>query len=48
MAWRLATAYRTYLHFDRPAATVLASQVIVLLAVVIWMANWRGLAWLVY
>ena len=31
--WRLATAYRRYLRFDRPWATVLASQCIVALAV---------------
>ena len=48
MAWRLTTACRTYLRFDRPAATVLASQLIVLLVVLIWIANWRGLGRLVY
>jgi hypothetical protein len=35
MAWRLTVAYRQYLRFDRPAATVLASQVIVLLALIV-------------
>ena len=32
-AYRLALAYRRYLRFDRPAATVIASQVIVALFV---------------
>jgi hypothetical protein len=35
MAYRTAVAYRTYLRFHRPAATVLASQAIVLLIVAI-------------
>ena len=34
MSWRLVVAYRRYLRFDRPAATVLSAQVIVLLAIV--------------
>jgi hypothetical protein len=34
MAWRLVVAYRLYLRFDHPVATVLASQVIVALFVV--------------
>ena len=33
MAYRTVVAYRDYLRFDRPAATVLASQLIVLLIV---------------
>jgi hypothetical protein len=35
MAYRTIVAYRTYLRFDHPAATVLASQVIVLLAIAV-------------
>ena len=34
-AYRLASAYRHYLRFDHPAATVVASQVIVALAAVV-------------
>jgi hypothetical protein len=40
LAYRLTAAYRHYLRFDRPVATVLASQVIVLLVVWILMVNW--------
>ena len=43
MAWRLTVAYRKYLGFDRPAATVLASQVIVLLTVLVLIMNMRML-----
>jgi len=39
MAWRLTVAYRLYLRFDHPVATVLASQVIVALFVVTAMVN---------
>jgi hypothetical protein len=38
-AWRLRTAYRYYLRFEDPLATVLASQVIVLLAAAIAFVN---------
>jgi hypothetical protein len=38
-AWRLRTAYRYYLSFEDPLATVLASQVIVLLAAAIAFVN---------
>jgi hypothetical protein len=41
MAWRLTVAYRQYLRFDRPAATVLASQVIVLLVFLVLAVNGR-------
>jgi len=41
MAWRLTIAYRQYLRFDRPAATVLASQVIVLLVFLVLAVNGR-------
>jgi hypothetical protein len=33
MSWRLIVAYRQYLRFDRPVATVLAAQAIVVLAI---------------
>jgi hypothetical protein len=33
MSWRLVVAYRQYLRFDRPVATVLSAQVIVVLAI---------------
>jgi hypothetical protein len=33
--WRLAAAYRHYLRFDHPLATVVASQVIVVLLVMV-------------
>jgi hypothetical protein len=37
-AYRLAAAYRFYLRFDRPAATALAAQVIVMMLVlVVWL-----------
>ena len=36
MAYRLTQAFRHYLRFDHPLATVLASQVIVLLLVWVW------------
>jgi hypothetical protein len=39
MAYRLTAAFRHYLKFDRPAATILASQVIVALAVLVWTVN---------
>lgn len=43
--WRLSIAYKYYLRFDRPLATVVASQVIaVLLAIVIWV-NLRPVWW---
>jgi hypothetical protein len=41
-ALRLVTAYRRYLRFDWPGATVVASQVILLLALVILATNVRG------
>lgn len=34
-AWRLAAAYRLYLRFDHPVATAVASQVLVLLTVMV-------------
>ena len=39
MAWRLIVAYRQYLRFDHAAATVLASQLIVLLAFLVLAVN---------
>ena len=43
--WRLSIAYKHYLRFDRPLATVVASQVIaVMLAIVIWV-NLRPIWW---
>jgi hypothetical protein len=41
-AWRLTIAYRRYLRFDWPVATVLASQVILLLALVVIAFNWSS------
>ena len=38
-SWRLSAAYRHYLRFDRPLATVAAAQLIVLLAVVVFILN---------
>ena len=35
MSWRLIVAYRRYLRFDRPAATVLSAQAIVVLAILV-------------
>ena len=42
-AYRLAAAYRLYLRFDHPAATAVASQAVVLLAVLV---SVLGLGWL--
>jgi hypothetical protein len=39
-SYRLAAAYSLYMRFDRPAATALASQAIVLLFVVIVLSWW--------
>jgi hypothetical protein len=39
-ARRLVTSYRHYLRFDRPAATVLASQAIVFLVVWVFVVRW--------
>ena len=38
--YRLAAAYSLYMRFDRPAATAVACQAIVLLFVVIVLAWW--------
>jgi hypothetical protein len=40
LTYRLIVAFRHYLRFDRPVATVLASQVIVFLVVWIVLTNW--------
>ena len=46
-SYRLWAAYRWYLRFAHPAATVVASQLIVLLVVLVAIANWRMLwGWL--
>ena len=39
MNWRLCAAYRQYLKMDHPVATVLTSQVLVLLTVVVVVAK---------
>jgi hypothetical protein len=44
MTYRLAVAYRLYLRFQHPTATVLATQLIVLLLILIAMAN-SSAAW---
>jgi len=43
LGYRLVAAYRHYLRFDRPAATVLASQSIVFLVLWIVFVNWGRL-----
>ena len=40
ITYRLTVAYRHYLRFDRPVATILASQAIVFLLVLVVMINW--------
>jgi hypothetical protein len=46
--YRLGVAYRTYLRFDHPWATVIASQVVYLLVVTLVMAVFYEDFWRVF
>ncbi|MBA3273702.1 MAG: hypothetical protein H0T11_07500, partial [Chthoniobacterales bacterium] len=43
--WRLHSAYRYYLRFDRPLFTVIAAQTIVLLSAIVVIVNWTPGRW---